>query len=126
MKCNWLPVKYRIKYKVAKIAFLVRSSTSTVYLNSSVSKHKPHRSLRSDNSYLLTVPYSSHVIGSRAFRVAAPTVFNSFPLELRSSDNLHSFCSQLKKLFQNRLQSTIETCIRASDSIVYNGQLCAL
>jgi Reverse transcriptase (RNA-dependent DNA polymerase) len=96
---HWLPVEYRVKYKVAKFAFLARSSASTAYLNSSVSIYQPQRSLRSDNSNLLTVPRSTHVIGSRAFRIAAPTVFNALPSDLRLSTNLQTFCSKLKTFY---------------------------
>ena len=96
---HWLPIDYRIKFKVAKFAFLARSSVTSSYLNSSVDRYVPSRSLRSEDACLLTVPRSNTVFGSRAFRVAAPTVFNSLPYYIRSCDNASSFCRSLKTFY---------------------------
>ena len=47
--------------------------------------------------HLLTVPRTRTLIGSRAFRVAGPVVWNSLPADLRSTDlSLSSFKSHLK------------------------------
>ena len=48
---------------------------------------------------LLAVPRSNTVFGSRAFRVAAPTVFNSLPQDIRSCDNISTFCRRLKTFY---------------------------
>jgi hypothetical protein len=98
---HWLPIEYRIRFKVAKLAFLARSSSTTAHLNSLVSSYTPSRSLRSGDNNLLIVPRSKLVIGTRAFRSAAPTVFNSLPSELRSYDNVKTFCGHLKTFFFN-------------------------
>jgi hypothetical protein len=98
---HWLPVKYRIQFKVAKQAFLARSSSTTAHLNSLVSSYAPTRSVRFGGNNLLIVPRSKLVIGTRAFRSAAPTVFNSLPSEFRSCDCVESFCGHLKTFFFN-------------------------
>ena len=38
---HWLPIRYRIDFKLAKLAFLVRSSSTSSYLNSSVARYLP-------------------------------------------------------------------------------------
>jgi hypothetical protein len=96
---HWLPVDYRIKFKIAKFAFLASTSATSSYLNSSVARYTPSRLLRSQDSCLLVVPRSNTVFGSRAFRVAAPTVFNSLPHDIRSCDNILTFCRRLKTLY---------------------------
>ena len=96
---HWLPVDYRIKFKIAKFAFLASTSATSSYLNSSVARYSPSRSLRSQDTCLLAVPRSNTVFGSRAFRVAAPTVFNSLPQDIRSCDNISTFCHRLKTFY---------------------------
>ena len=99
---HWLPIQHRIDFKLAKLAFLARSTATSSYLNSSVASYKPSRSLRSQESCFLTVPRSKTIFGSRAFRIAAPTVFNSLTQEIRSCDNVLSFCRQLKTFYFRR------------------------
>ena len=96
---HWLPLRYRIDFKLAKLAFLARSSSTTSYLNSSVARYLPSRTLRSQDTNLLAVPRTKTIFGSRAFRVAAPTVFNSLPQDIRSTDNIYAFCRLLKTFY---------------------------
>ena len=96
---HWLPVRYRVQFKIAKFAFLARSSATSSYLNSSVTHYLPSRSLRSQDACLLTVPNCITAFGSRAFRVAAPTVFNSLPKDIRSCDSTSTFCRLLKTFY---------------------------
>ena len=44
---HWLPVKYRIQYKLATLAFLHFDGTLPPYLSSSLCTYQPSRSLRS-------------------------------------------------------------------------------
>ena len=96
---HWLPIRYRIDFKLAKLAFLARSSSTSSYLNSSVTRYLPSRTLRSQDTNLLAIPRTKTVFGSRAFRVAAPTVFNSLPQDIRSTDNISTFCRLLKTFY---------------------------
>jgi Reverse transcriptase (RNA-dependent DNA polymerase) len=96
---DWLPIHQRINFKLAKLAFLARSSATSSYLNSSVTRYLPSRMHRSQDTWLLTVPRTETVIGSRAFRDAAPTVFNSLPRDIRSTDNISTFCRLLKTFY---------------------------
>ena len=87
MRCyknyTWLPIHQRIDFKLAKLAFLTRSFAISSYLNSSVARYLPSRMLRSQDTCLLAVPRTKTVFGTRAFRVAAPTVFKSLPQAIR-------------------------------------------
>ena len=96
---HWLPIQQRIDFKLAKLAFLACSSATSFYLNSSVARYLPSRTLRSQDTCLLAVPRTKTVFGSRAFRVAAPTVFNSLPQDIRSTDNISTFCRLLKTFY---------------------------
>jgi len=80
-----LPIRYRIDFKLAKLAFLARSSSTIAYLNSLVARYLPSRTLRCQDTNLLAVSGTKTVFGSRAFRVAALTYLI---LSLRTSDQL--------------------------------------
>ena len=43
---HWLPVWYRIDFKIATLGYKVRSSSPPVYLSSLISDYAPIRSLR--------------------------------------------------------------------------------
>jgi len=80
-----LPIRYRIDFKLAKLTFLARSSSTNSHFNSLVVRYLPIRTLHSLDTNLLAVPRTNTVFGSCVFHVAAPTVFNS---SLRTSDQL--------------------------------------
>ena len=90
---HWLPIHQHIDFKLTKLAFLARSSANSSYLNSSIARYLPSRTLRFQDTCQLAVPTTKTVFGSRAFRVAAPTVFNSLPQDIRST-----FCRLSKML----------------------------
>ena len=52
--------------------------------------------MRSSESETLTVPRIKTVIGSRAFRSAAPSVWNLIPVDIRTAQSLESFRVKLK------------------------------
>ena len=107
---HWLPIRYRIDFKLAKLTFLARLSSTSSYLNSSVARYLPSRTLRSQDTNLLAVPRTKTVFGSHAFRVAAPTVFNSLPPDIRSTDNIYAFLPPFKDvLLPQCFQSTLAT-----------------
>ena len=59
--------------------------------------HRPFHILRSSSSSnLLQIPRTNLIFGSRSFHAAAPTVWNSLPDSIRSSNTLNSFRHHLK------------------------------
>jgi len=96
---HWLPVNYRIQFKIASLTYKILSTQQPVYLYSLLSNYLPTRSLRSSNSNLLTASRVSSVIGSRAFRHCAPKIWNSLPLDVRLSKSVSTFRSKLKTYF---------------------------
>ncbi len=53
---HWLPIKYRISYKILSLAYKALNGLAPAYLTSLLSRYNPSRSLRSQNSGLLVVP----------------------------------------------------------------------
>jgi len=80
---HWLPIRYRINVKLTKFAFLARSSSTSSYLNSSVARCLPSRTLRSQDTTF------SPFLGHRQSSVRARSVLLRRPfliLSLRTSD----------------------------------------
>ena len=94
---HWLPVKYRIDYKVAILTYKCLNDLAPQYLSDLVELYIPPRTLRSSSSYLLVSKVGQFKkLGDRTFSVHAPNVWNSLPLELRRSPNLDIFKRNLK------------------------------
>jgi len=99
---HWLPIEYRVQYKLAVLTFNARTSASPHYLSSLINNYQPSRSLRSSNRHLLDVPRSKSVFSSRGFRIAGPQIWNSLPDSVRQSETIGVFRSKLKtSLFQS-------------------------
>ena len=83
------------------ISYKTISTTQTAYLYSSLKHYTPSHTLRSSDSKLLFVPRVRTCLGSCSFAVAAPTIWNSLPLAIRSSGSTYSLRRQLKTFFYN-------------------------
>ena len=103
---HWLPVSNRTQFKVTLLAFdCVRGMGSTYFMRVcvTVSDNTARSSLRSAQRGDLFVPRTRTKLGTRIFRVTAPTVWNSLPTELRSTSvSRDTFRSRLKSHFYQR------------------------
>ena len=63
---HWLPVRYRIVFKICTITYPALSPKQPAYLHSLLT---PARQLRSSNNNLLFVPSVKANVGTRAFSV---------------------------------------------------------
>ena len=97
---HWLPIEWRIRFKLACLVHKILNTGHPPYLNELIQYHKPSRSTRSSASHLLSVPRHNLSFGARAFRVAAPKIWNSIPLHIRQSQTYSSFRRHLKTLFR--------------------------
>ena len=89
---HWLPVKYRIQYKLATLAFHHFDGTLPPYLSSSLCTYQPSRSLRSSTERLLKIQKTNlKTFGERSFGYIARTVWKSLPADLRASPSLPTF-----------------------------------
>jgi hypothetical protein len=94
---HWLPIKFRINYKVLLLTYKALNGLAPVYLTDLLSPYNPSRSLRSQNSRLLVIPrISKSTKGGRAFSHLAPKLWNSLPDIVRDSDSLSQFKTRLK------------------------------
>lgn len=76
---HWLPIQYRIQYKLALITFKVLTTRQPHYLYELIRLHNPVRQLRSSGLTLLKNDRAKLHFADRAFCHAAPTIWNSLP-----------------------------------------------
>jgi len=114
---RWLPIKYRINFKMANVTFLTLHSSQPAYLHSDLHAHYSTRSLVLSNTNLLSVPFVRTSFGARSFSVAAPIIWNSLPPALRMCTSPNIFRCHLKThYFQQAFQSTQRLPSCTSDS----------
>ncbi len=89
---HWLPVQFRILFKLNVLTFKALNLSEPGYLRSLISPSPRTRGCR------LSVPKSSsnNKAGSKAFVIAAPTEWNKLPPEIRTISSLPIFRQKLK------------------------------
>ncbi|KAJ8390571.1 hypothetical protein AAFF_G00101770, partial [Aldrovandia affinis] len=94
---HWLPINYRVDYKVLLLTYKVLHGLAPSYLTDLLHPYNPPRSLRSQDADNLVVPrISKNTAGGRAFSYRAPLLWNSLPISVKESDMVSIFKSRLK------------------------------
>ena len=88
-KLHWLPVRYRVQFKIALLVFKVLHGEAPLYLENLLQlKNIGTYRLRSSGQKLLVVPRTTgKTFGDRAFCKAGPVVWNNLPLNIRETSN---------------------------------------
>jgi len=89
---HWLPIRARTDFKLAILSWKSRMTGQADYLAAELRSYQPQLSLRSSSQELSTVPHCKTMLGRRHFSVAAPRVWNSLPLGLKTN------CDSLRRL----------------------------
>ena len=92
-KLHWLPVYYRIQFKIA----VITTTQQPHYLSELIQIHVPHRHLRSADAERLAVPRTTN----RAFSHAAPTIWNGLAVCRYALSSVT--LSQFKRLVKSEL-----------------------
>ena len=102
---HWLPVKYRIDYKVLLICYKARNSLAPQYISDILVPYTRYRGLRDLAPNSLYVPSTERVsMGDRAFSVCAPKLWNSLDTSIQNSTSLSQYKKALKtSLFRKAL-----------------------
>ena len=98
-KLHWLPVHYRILFKVATLMYDVFHYHCPAYLRNLVTfteSDSARSRLRSSTTRSAVTVRTRTKFGSRAFSVSGPTVWNSLPSQLRLIDCRSTFRRRLK------------------------------
>ena len=94
---HWLPVQYRIKYKILLYTFKALNNLAPVYLQELVNAYQPTRALRSEDLQLLKAPrIRTKTYGERRLDKSAATLWNSLPQNIRHVQSVSIFKKLLK------------------------------
>ena len=97
MDLHWLPVRWRIHYKVLLQVYKAQHGLAPNYISEPLQPCQPSRALRSaTDSHLLLEPMTRSSWGDRAFSKAAPVLWNALPRSIRTAESLNCFKSSLK------------------------------
>ena len=97
---HWLPIKYRLDFKIPLINFKILNFLAPTYLSSLISLRLPSKyNLRNSNDNIL-LSYlhfkSKASLGDRSFTCAAPKLWNALPFDIRSASTVSIFKAKLK------------------------------
>ena len=101
-KLHWLPIMYRIRFKIALSTYKAISGLAPSYITDLISiKTGANYSLRFGNELVLNFPLrkSYSTLRDRSFSMAAPHVWNSLPIFIRRATTVNNFKSQLKTYY---------------------------
>ena len=96
---HWLPIFLRVEFKILLITFKVLQGSAPKYLIDLISALPPFRyDLRRNNKgILLSTPkcFTKVTMGDRSFMAAAPRLWNSLPVGIRSAGTKSDFKQKL-------------------------------
>ena len=92
LELHWLPVEYRIKFKLLLIVFKCIHELAPEYLSKTITRYSPPVKLRSSEAFPLNLPLSNSVsFGDRAFSIAGPVLWNHLPRKIRQAPSVNCF-----------------------------------
>ena len=100
---HWLPIRYRIEFKILLITFKILNFLAPTYLSSLISLGLPSKYNLRDSSGKLLLSYprfkSKGTLGDGSFTCAAPKLRNALPFDIRSTNTVSIFKAKLKTHF---------------------------
>ena len=88
---HWLPVRFRINFKVLLLVFRCLNGLGPSYLSDLLLSYQPSRTLKSSGTGLLTIPR----VRSKTFSYYGPRLWNSLPENLRAAETVDVFKKRL-------------------------------
>ena len=103
-KLHWLPIKYRIQFKIGLITYKILNQGQPVYLRELIHPYTSSRNTRRSTpklKFLHTPTFDRKVhksvqLFSNSFSHYAPVLWNSFPFQITNSPSVTSFRKHLK------------------------------
>jgi len=100
----WVPVRWRIQFKLCRIMHSVFNGKCPAYLSDivqTVSASRPRLRLRSSSSTDYVLPRLRTKFGERAFSHAGPSAWNRLPEDIRAEPDITNFRKHLKTHYFN-------------------------
>ena len=100
IELHWLPINFRVDYKIALLAFKCLNGLAPKYLSDLIEVYVPPRALRSSSSIFFKSKVTKFkTLGDKSFSSSAPTVWNTLPVSLRNETSIEIFKKNLKTYF---------------------------
>ena len=94
---HWLPLRYRIEYKLLLFTYKTQNGTAPIYLTDLLMSYTPTRTLRSGTQQKMEQPrINMKKYGERSFSAAVPLLWNALPMDIKKSQTVDCFKSRLK------------------------------
>ena len=94
---HWLPLNYRIHFKILLLVYKCLNGLAPIYLSELLRYSNSPRLLRSSSQNFLAVPRTRlKTYGDRASSVVARKLWNQLPPELRDVASVDQFRTHLK------------------------------
>ena len=93
---HWLPVQYRVTFRIAVLVHLIKNTGYPAYLRQLQQDYEPVRSLRSSTTNLICKTATGAVLASHGFRHSAVYVWNNLPDNIREAKTCDIFKRKLK------------------------------
>ena len=93
---HWMPVGYRIEYKIALSTYRALKFAQPRYLADLLIHQQQVRATRSEGQCRPHRSVPNSQISSRSFRYATPSIWNLLPRDLRIKETVSAFKTGLK------------------------------
>ena len=93
---HWLPVKYKVHFKICLLTYKALHEEEPNYLRSLIAVSLPSCLLRSNRGITLSIPRIETNTGARAFSSCAPSLSNNLSPSVRSATSVATFRRCLK------------------------------
>jgi hypothetical protein len=94
---HWLPVRYRISYKVILLTYKGLNNLAPQYISDLLKLKETCHNLRSeDQQMLVETNIETVTYGGRAFSIIGPKLWNSCPVSIRKCETVIQFKNNLK------------------------------
>ena len=102
-KLGWLTFAKRVQYHTCVMVFKSLNGLAPEYLTNLLTRQSEthSRNLRSNDKYMLKIPFARTAYYEKSFSVTGPRLWNSLPLQIRQSTGLNSFTKLLKVYLLN-------------------------
>ena len=106
-RLHWLPVRFRIHFKICTITFRTLKDNQPAYLADLLVRPRCSKYLRSTNSNRFVVPRIKTKTGSRAFSISGQALWNALPVPIFNAETILTFRKLLLKygIYLNRTYS---------------------
>ena len=102
---HWLPVKFRLRFKICAITFRTLKDNQPAYLADLLVRLKCSKYLRSTISHRFVVPHIKTKTGSRAPSISGPALWNAMPVSIRNAKTMPIRNSETILTFRKLLKS---------------------